>query len=75
MGEKTYGSKDARKTIQYAVANGFSVNRSGKHIKLTKEDQVITVSTSPSCPYGYSNALKDIKKALNNIKEKHDSLV
>lgn len=70
MGTKTFSDKETRKTIQYAVANGFMVKRNGKHIKLRKDDQVVTVSTSSSCPYGMANAMRDIEKALSIIKGK-----
>lgn len=67
----TFSDKDIRKVIQFATANGFTVKRNGKHIKLTKENQVVTVSTSPSCPYGCENAMKDINKAINSLKGIH----
>lgn len=70
MGTKTFGDKETRKTIQYAVAHGFTVKRNGKHVKLTKDDQVVTVSTTSSCPYGMANAMRDIDKALNTLKGK-----
>lgn len=67
----TFSDKDIRKVIQFATANGFNVKRTGKHAKLRKGSQTVTVSTSPSCPYGYVNAMRDIKKALKTLTQGH----
>lgn len=58
------GHKEVREVLRFARENGFEVVRAKSHIVLKREGHTVSMSMSPSCPYGPSNAVRDIKKAL-----------
>lgn len=69
MGSINVRNKDVNRVIRYAEQHGFEVTRN-KHIKLKKYNETIVIAGSPSCCYGPENALKQVKKLL----EQHGDL-
>lgn len=57
-------NKEVREVLTYAKQHGFDVVRGRKHYKLRRGKHIISVSITPSCPYGPTNALRDINRIL-----------
>lgn len=56
--------KELKKVRDLAVALGFHETAENKHIKFfnPKSRRTVTVSKTPSCPYGFENAMRDLRK-------------
>jgi hypothetical protein len=64
-------NKDINRVVSFALRNGFeSVKTAGGHLKLKLGNVSVTLASSPSCPYAYEHALKDIKKILKEHNER-----
>lgn len=60
-------SKDVNDVLKFAEKNGFEVARSSKHIVLKREGMAVSMSMTPSCPYGPTNARRDIEKCIRQL--------
>ncbi len=58
------GSKEVRDVLRFARQNGFEVVRSKSHIVLKREGHTVSMSMSPSCPFGPANSMRDIRKVI-----------
>jgi hypothetical protein len=67
------GHKEVRAVLKFARENGFEVVRSKSHIVLKREGHIVSMSMSPSCPYGPSNAVRDIRKVIDQCEKKPSS--
>jgi hypothetical protein len=67
------GIKDV---LRFAKKNGFAVLRTKRHTVLKLGSQVVTVAQTPSCPFGATNAIKDVERAIEqNNRDKAGGVV
>lgn len=64
MSKLRASNKEVRKVLVYAKQHGFSVVQGRKHYKLQRGKHIVSISITPSCPYGPTNALHDINRIL-----------
>ena len=70
VAHKVSSNKDMRAALKYAKEHGFTVTHGGKHLKLTKNGQVVTASVSPSCPHAADGVRRDVDRIERRLKER-----
>ena len=57
--------KELKKLVKQLLREGWTLETSRKHTKLrSPKGHLVSMSTSPSCPYAFKNVAKDVQKII-----------
>ena len=57
--------KELKKLVKQLIRDGWTLETSRKHTKLrSPKGHLVSMSSSPSCPYAFKNVAKDVQKII-----------
>lgn len=66
--------KELKKLVKQLIRDGWTLETSRKHTKLrSPKAHLVSMSSSPSCPYAFKNVAKDVQKIIE--RERNESSI